>query len=365
MDDAEGFYLNTPGRSLEVDFSPFFKIYINAHTRFNNSSLVQNFYAQIKVTKTAKIVGTISNSSSIGAITIDDFGNNLIGGGGEADNYSAYDAKTFVDDNGDVYWLQRNARDSDNQFDIFKMSSDGTIESANLINYSNTRNGEIGNYTYSLSGTSGLSSIEFNNNSSSAASDSSNNWSSHVDEAVSGNSMGKGDYYYDSTNKTYYVYTAAGLAYAVPNASSTSTIKIMNNIDLSDYNWDLGGLNETNPVVVVVVPSGSGDMYVSRDGNYYTGTVTIGGYTYTLNDGGRGCFISSKFGFSNEYFSVTAGGSVDITLTFPHDITGSLKGTIGSDGTGTLTLTINGGSYTEERGYTLEKNDYEIYGYKA
>ena len=191
---------------------------------------------------------------------------------------------------------------------------------------------------------------------------SSNNWSSHVDEAVSGGSMGKGDYYYDSTNSTYYVYTAAGLAYAVLKANSTSTIELMNNIDLSDYNWDLGEFNENN---TVVVPGGSGGMYVSRDGNYYTGTVTIGGYTYTLVDGGRGCFISSEFGSSNGYFSVTAGGSVNTTLTFPHGITGSLKGTMGSDGTGTLTLTINGGSYTEERGYILEKNEYEIYGYKA
>lgn len=184
-----------------------------------------------------------------------------------------------------------------------------------------------------------------------------NNWSSHT-AATSGR-----DYVIttsDNGETIYKVYTGLGLAYAVSNASSTTTIKLMNNIDLSDYNWDLGGFDENN---TVVVPSGSGDMSVSRDGNYYTGTVTIGGYTYTLLDGGQGGFISSPFGFSDR-FSVTAGGSVNTTFSFPNGITGTLSGTM-EDGTGTLTLTINGGSYTEERGYTLEKNEYEIYGYKA
>ena len=173
-----------------------------------------------------------------------------------------------------------------------------------------------------------------------------NNWSSHT-AATSGR-----DYVIttsDNGETIYKVYTGLGLAYAVLNASSTTTIKLMNNIDLSDYNWDLGGFDENN---TVVVPSGSGDMSVSRDGNYYTGTVTIGGYTYTLLDGGQGGFISSPFGFSDR-FSVTAGGSVNTTFSFPNGITGTLSGTM-EDGTGTLTLTINGGSYTEERGYTLE-----------
>ena len=68
---------------------------------------------------------------------------------------------------------------------------------------------------------------------------SSNNWSSHVDEAVSGGSMGKGDYYYDSTNKTYYVYTGLGLAYVANEEGSVDSeakVNLMNNIDLSDYN---------------------------------------------------------------------------------------------------------------------------------
>ena len=357
---GDGYYFYTKKLVFEseldenLSFSyPFadFSAHITTSYSFNDPIVGPSKTAGITINGTFYLLesaGTISGSSSSGKVTIE----GLEGTNGNA-NWSS---KMFIDDNGDAHFLQR-TEFSDTTFSPYNAlliynfsnkSREGIIEYA--VNKSTT----VGNYNFLLPGGN---KVEITN--TAASSNTSNNWSSHVDEAEE-----EIDYTSSTVDgvTTYKVYTGLGLAYAVPNASSTTTIELMNNIDLSDYNWDLGGFNETN---TVVVPSGSGGMYVSRDGNYYTGTVTIGGYTYTLNDGGRGCFINSKFGFSNGYFSVTAGGSVDITLTFPHDITGSLKGTIGSDGTGTLTLTINGGSYTEERGYTLEKNEYEIYGYKA
>ena len=300
-------------------------------------------------------IGDISDCDSSGAVTITGLNQSV----GNAVGVS-YQSKVFISDDGEIYWLQHGsvgerANGGNFYFAIFDATDRANTSLKSKMLYANGQSGTVDSYNFFLPGNN---IVEITNTNTAAGSNTSNNWSSHT-SATSGTD------YTPSTKDgetIYKVYTGLGLAYAVLNASSTSTIELMNNIDLSDYNWDLGGLNETNPVVV---PSGSGDMYVSRDDNYYTGTVTIEGYTYTLNDGGRGCFISSPFGFSIGYFSVTAGNSVNTTLNFPHDITGSLKGTIGSDGTGTLTLTINGGSYTEERGYTLEKNEYEIYGYKA
>ena len=178
-----------------------------------------------------------------------------------------------------------------------------------------------------------------------------NNWSSHVDEA-----KGETDYIYVEDSKTYYVYTALGFAYAVSQATETTVIEFMDDIDLSDYNWDFN---------TAIAPGGSAEMYVSRNGSNYTGVTVIGGLTYELHDaGGRGGYIDGPFGnsVSGGLFSMAAGVKIDKDLAFSYNITGSIRGSIGSDGTGTLTLKINGGRYYVSRKYTSNQNGYSRYG---
>ncbi len=178
-----------------------------------------------------------------------------------------------------------------------------------------------------------------------------NNWSSHV-----GDAKGETDYIYVEDSKTYYVYNALGFAYAVSQATETTVIEFMDDIDLSEYNWDFN---------TAIAPGGSAEMYVSRNGSNYTGETEIGGLTYNLYDmGGRGGYVDGPFGASIQggSFSVAAGVTIDADLVFPYNITGSIRGSIGSDGTGTLTLKINGGRYYVSRKYTSNQNGYLRYG---
>ena len=147
-----------------------------------------------------------------------------------------------------------------------------------------------------------------------------------------------------------------GFAYAVSQATETTVIEFMDDIDLSEYNWDFN---------TAIAPGGSAEMYVSRNGSNYTGVTEIGGLTYELHDAaGRGGYIEGPFGNSvpSGLFSMAAGVKIDKDLAFSYNITGSIRGSIGSDGTGTLTLKINGGRYYVSRKYTSNQNGYSRYG---
>lgn len=299
-------------------------------------------------------IGSLTNCSSTGKVTIDGLNSKDV----TEDNIGTYNyhSKIFTDDNGNAYWLQRRyieGSDAGEQhtLNIYNLKSN---ELDSSLNYAENANASVDGYNFLLPGGN---KVEITN--TGASSNTSNNWSSHT-SATSGT---------DYTSLTvdgetiYKVYTAKGFAYAVSQATETTVIKLMNNIDLSDYNWDGD---------YVIVPSGSASMSVYKKDDqwgYYTGVAEIGGYEYTLVDGGRGMQIISPFGSSSTsngpYFGLTAGESVDVDLIFRSGaITGNLSGTINNNGTGTLTLTINGGMYTAERRYTLEDNGYTIYGMK-
>ena len=203
-----------------------------------------------------------------------------------------------------------------------------------------------------------------------------NNWSSHTSATL-------GTDYTSSTKDgvtTYQVYTAKGFAYAINNLDSTSTIELMNNIDLSDYNWNLsfwqGATTETTYYVTGGEASFTIEDLTSAGFQNNKPQVNINGITYTLQWGG----VGRPFYFTTSLTGMGWSGDLRIPttedngITFDSGITGqftaTLTGTIGEkDARASCTLKINSGSFVYGTTSTTEGkvvyNGYEIYGYKA
>ena len=144
-----------------------------------------------------------------------------------------------------------------------------------------------------------------------------NNWSSHTSATL-------GTDYTSSTKDgvtTYQVYTAKGFAYAINNLDSTSTIELMNNIDLSDYNWNLsfwqGATTETTYYVTGGEASFTIEDLTSAGFQNNKPQVNINGITYTLQWGG----VGRPFYFTTSLTGMGWSGDLRIPTTEDNGIT--------------------------------------------
>ena len=326
---------NEPG--LEIKIDPFYTLTIESIYYFalkaSGVTYASGFYmGGITLAKKYDTVGTMTNNSSVGKTTV-----NLANNFNEVELEGAgtlHQTGVFIGDNGPVYWLQRGKGNLGiGNLGIIDLS-DNSIEGT--IPYEEGKSSTVDGYTFTLPGGN---VCEITN--SNASINTKHSWAEHTSNPQNWN----------STTTKFNVYTAGELAWIAKNINEgiiddDVTINLMNDIDLSAYNWEwMFTTTTTMTMKRSYGQSYSGQTKIGSQDLEFSTTVD---WPCRLTFGEKTVIGSSRFQTEYTIYSFTIGN-------FLIEISGEIPD--GSD-SGDYNVVISGFNFE------ITANGYKIYGMK-